>query len=216
MERMGKLIDLTGQRFGRWIVLRRAPNNENGTAMWFCRCDCGKERTVIGRDLRNGKSRSCGCLSSDIASTRLKKYTFRDKRLYWIWCAMRKRCSNPNHQFYYVYGGRGITVCQEWAQDFGAFQQWAFANGYRADLTIDRIDNDMGYSPENCRWSSVEEQANNHRNNVKITFWGKTLSISRWARIVGINEQTLRSRVAAGWTAEQTLTIKPDTQNRIK
>ena len=213
---MGKFIDLTGQRFGRWTVLERAENDSRGTARWFCQCDCGKQHIVRGYDLRSGLSRSCGCLQKEVAAKSNRKFFKRDMRLNRIWVAMRKRCSNPNSQYYYLYGGRGITVCQEWEANFGSFQNWAIENGYMPDLTIDRIDNELGYSPENCRWASIQEQANNHRNNVMITYKGQTLTVAQWSVLVGINQSTLRSRIAAGWPIKKALLLKPNTQNRIK
>lgn len=211
---MGKLVDLTGQRFGRWVVLERASNTPNGTARWICQCDCGTKRIVIGRDLRNGSSQSCGCLHREIAAASSQKFASRDMRLYRIWCAMRKRCNNPKHPFYYVYGGRGIRVCPEWETDFGAFQAWAVSHGYSPELTIDRINNDLGYCPQNCRWASIAEQANNHRNNKTIIYKGKKKTIAQWAKITGISYGTLLSRYNAGWSAEDMLTLQPSTLPR--
>lgn len=213
---MGKLIDLTGQRFGRWVVLERASNASNGTARWVCQCDCGVKRIVIGHDLRNGSSQSCGCLQREIAAASSKKFASRDMRLYRIWCAMRKRCSNPAHPFYHIYGGRGIQVCAEWETDFGAFQSWAMDHGYSPELTIDRIDNAAGYSPQNCRWVNVAIQANNHRNNKIITYRGESRTIAQWAKITKMSYGTLLSRYNAGWSAEDILELRPSTLSRKK
>lgn len=209
---MGNFIDLTGQRFGRWTVIARGSNASDGAARWRCRCDCGKEHIVRGRDLRAGVSKSCGCLQKDNARQLAMKYESCDMRLYRIWCAMRKRCNNPKHQYYYVYGGRGISVCAEWESDFGAFQRWSIANGYSPELTIDRIDNQKGYSPENCRWADAKTQANNHRNNIMLTLDGETLTLAQWSEKIDINYETLLSRYKSGWTVEEILTLRPNPQ----
>jgi len=163
--------DITGQRFGRLVALAYARRSTTtGTKIfWRCLCDCGGTRETVSADLRKGKTRSCGCLFRELingnqyalvhGSARKGKLT----RLYRIWTGMRNRCSNPSGKDWSEYGGRGITVCDEWAVMFPAFEKWAVANGYADNLSLDRIDNNRGYSPDNCRWADVKTQQANRR-----------------------------------------------------
>jgi len=166
---MGKLIDLTGQRFGRLVVLERARAARHGeSAKWLCHCDCGKEKIVSGKLLRRGDTRSCGCLHSEELREMSITHGLSKTRLYCVWSSMKDRCYRPACKSYPNYGGRGITVCPEWLHDFAAFRDWAMSHGYDESVpcgtcTLDRIDNDKGYSPENCRFVSMKVQNNNRR-----------------------------------------------------
>ena len=160
-------IDLIGQRFGRLLVLERAGNDSGGRALWKCRCDCGKVTVARGNDLRNGHTQSCGCKNAEESRIREREthttHGGSETRLYRIWRGMKTRCYVPSSSGYAYYGGRGIAVCEEWIDDFTAFRDWALANGYADNLSIDRIDNEKGYSTENCRWVTSYEQMHNRR-----------------------------------------------------
>lgn len=202
---MPKLIDLTGQRFGRLVVVKRTDNSADGKARWLCKCDCGQSKAVLGEYLKKGRTNSCGCIKSESSSKRFKKHGGRNSKLYRIWSNMKDRCNNPNCKAFSDYGGRGITVCKEWLADFSAFQKWAFANGYKEGLTIDRKDNDKGYYPDNCRWTDRKVQGNNKRNCRYITYKGQRKTVAEWSEITNIPHDTLLYRLNHGWKTERIL-----------
>ena len=158
--------DLTGQTFGLLTVARRAPNYISKTgqeAVWHCHCECGNELDVRAGQLRSGHTKSCGCFQKKAAAKSSTVHGGATTKLYGVWSSMKHRCTNPHDKRFKDYGGRGITVCQEWLHDFSAFQTWALSNGYQEGLTVDRINNDGGYSPNNCRWATMKEQMANQR-----------------------------------------------------
>ena len=163
---MSTLIDLSGRKFTQLEVISRSPN-KYGKSAWYCLCDCGNTKIISGNDLKSGKVKSCGCLRSAANKTHKTTHGDRKKRLYACWCSMHTRCTNPNFKNYEIYGGKGVTVCEEWG-DYLPFKKWALSNGYSDNLTLDRINGNGNYEPSNCRWATTREQARN-TTNTKLT-----------------------------------------------
>lgn len=194
---MGKFVDLTGQRFGSLIVIERAENTKNNKAQWLCRCDCGNLTVVQRANLKSGGTVSCGC--------KRKPHGKVHSRLYNIWRGIKQRCSNPNATGYKNYGGRGVAVCDEWLHNFQAFYDWSMQNGYAENLTIDRVNTDENYSPDNCRWVTQKVQQNNKRTNHYITFNGETHTIREWEDKLNLKRGVVDSRLRRGKTIEEAL-----------
>lgn len=208
---MGAPIDLTGERFGRLLVTGQAPNrktpNGNSRRAWFCVCDCGNELTATTMDLRGGDVKSCGCLKRELDVERGWKHGDHGTHLNNVWRAMRRRCRDQGQADYVHYGGRGIRVCELWENSYAAFKEWALSNGYAEGLTIDRIDVNGDYCPENCKWATRKEQTLNRRNTLTLTCNGETKTLSEWADILGVKYITLYHRVRKGMSPEEILTI---------
>lgn len=211
-----KKIDMVGFKTGEITVIQRS-GSKNGQATWLCRCSCGKLFIQYGSPLRKGKVKSCGHIYADkseraeIARRTIakEKHGGSRSRLYCVWGNIRKRCNDPNCISYPNYGGRGIKVCKEW-DDFSVFREWAMKNGYnpkaeRGNCTIDRIDVNRDYRPDNCRWTTMTEQSNNRRNSYTITWKNETRTASEWSKITGIPRSVIYSRYKRGWDPDKIL-----------
>lgn len=188
--------DLTGQRFGRLTVIG-VDDRETRKTYFYCKCDCGKVKSIRSDSLLAGTIRSCGCLKAEQDRINLEanhKHKMSHTRSYEIWQGMKGRCYNPHDARYDRYGGRGIKVCEEWRENFSAFYDWALANGYSDDLTIDRIDNDKDYTPENCRWADTKTQSRNRASNIKITIGNATKTLTEWCEIFELDYKTIVAR----------------------
>ena len=200
-----RVIDITGNKYNKWTVIERAENDKNGGARWLCRCECGNEKIVQASHLKNGASQSCGCLNKERSRQAHTKHSMSNERLYRTYKHMMNRCNNANVDGYELYGGRGISVCDEW-QEFIPFKEWALNNGYNDNLTLDRIDCNGNYEPANCRWITIKEQQCNKRNNHLVTYKGITKTISQWAEKKGMQYNTLYARLTRyGWSIERAL-----------
>lgn len=202
-----KFKDLTSQTFDRLTVIHLCGRTKRGTLKWLCICTCGNHHIVIGGSLTAGRTKSCGCL---IQETRRMKGRSTTHGLihtpeYRSWYHMKTRCYNDNSKSYKNYGGRGITVCERW---LSSFENFFTDMGQRPSSihSIERIDNDGNYSPQNCRWATPTEQARNCRNNRFITYKGKTKCLAEWAKYMGMSVSVLRQRLLKlGWTIERAL-----------
>lgn len=192
--------DLTGKKFGRLTVLDLSEKKSGRKSYWVCECECGNKKLVRSDSLKRGQVKSCGCLKDEQNKINLVRTTHGDtprgshKRLYETWQGMKQRTYNHNNKSYARYGGRGISVCAEWRESYTNFRDWAIANGYSDDLTIERIDVNGNYCPENCRWATSKEQCNNRRTNVLIEWNGKTQNIEQWSEETGIPYKVLHDR----------------------
>jgi hypothetical protein len=175
-------INLLNIRFGRLLVLSECPERKkDNRVMWCCLCDCGKVVNIRSVDLIRKKTKSCGCLSKETATKHGASVNKKRIKLYRVWTSMRARCSNKNLKIYKHYGGRGISICDEF-NDFIFFEKWANNNGYKEGLTIDRIDNNGNYCEKNCRWVTQKINSINRRSTIFVNFMGKELSLSDWSR----------------------------------
>lgn len=220
---MDSRYDITGKTFNRLAVISYVGKNKHNNNLWNCKCVCENEVIVTAADLKSGNTKSCGCLQKEKAAITLLNMSMthglsRDKehkktRLFRIWAGIRTRCLNPNDKTYKNYGGRGIKICNEW-NDFATFHNWAIANGYDDNLSIERKDNDGNYEPSNCKWANDTEQANNKRTNRMIAHNGMTKTLSQWAKYYNLNYNMLFERLKRGWTFKKAVATPVQIQFR--
>lgn len=203
-------IDLTGRKFGRLTVEKYA-FTKNTLAYWQCICECGNITFVRAGDLVSGNTKSCGCAKKNSHT----KHGLINSRIYHIWAGIKRRCYNTKNPSYKYYGMRGIQMDNIWKNNFLSFYNWALNNGYKENLTIDRIDSNGNYEPSNCRWATREEQSCNTRRNRYITYNNETHCIAEWAKIYNLKEYTIRYRLNNNWTIEEALTTKSKRNRRI-
>jgi hypothetical protein len=217
---MGAYKDLTNQKFGKLVCEKDVGRTKNGNVLWKCKCECGNYTVVNSSSLKTGNTKSCGC----ILNKRLenfgelqKKHGMSDTKIYKVWSSMKQRCLNENDKAYKNYGGRGITVCNEW-HEFEPFYEWAVNNGYKEGLTLERVDNDGDYCPKNCTWITKSKQSSNTRNCIELTYKGKTKIMKEWAEELNIPYSVLQHRIYRGWDTEKALStpIKPSNRRHCK
>lgn len=221
MHNLYNINDFIGKRFGNLTVISEAEPIKEGRdgrlrPAVLCRCDCGNEKVVRIMCLKRGSCISCGCEARRRASKRLFKHGMTHTRLFSIWDSMLDRCYKGFSIEYGNYGGRGITVCDEWRTEFINFYNWAISNGYEDSLTIDRINNNGNYEPSNCRWATYQAQARNRRNNHLLTFNGDTKTVTEWAGLIGMSTSGLLNRLERGYSIEKALTMPVQTWKRNK
>lgn len=195
-------IDLTGKKFDRLTVISFS-HRKRYQAHWVCLCLCGTQKTIRGHHLSSGKTKSCGCIRKEVVSSRRFKHGMSRTNIYHKWNEMKRRCEDPDHMAYPEWGGRGITVSKEW-MNFDQFYKDIGDPPSRLH-SLGRINNDKGYSAENCRWETAQQQAWNRRSSRLLTFNGLTKCIAEWAKDIGIGQTTLRARIESGWTTEKAI-----------
>lgn len=206
---MHKTLNLIGRKFGFLTVIDFAYRDSKNT-YWLCKCNCGNKKIVRGGHLKDGCTISCGCYTKNRIAQMNKQnaiHGLSKTRLYSIYQGIINRCLKPKAKGYKNYGERGISVCNEWLEDFLNFYYWALANGYKDNLTIDRIDLNKDYEPSNCRWVTIKQQARNTRHNKVINYRGQSHCLAEWAEILDINYNTLQSRLGKyNWTIKKAFT----------
>lgn len=198
---MPKIIDLTGKKFCR-LTVKEKHGSRNGRPMWLCQCECGNITIVKGSYLANGDTKSCGCLKKE---PRIKTHRMSKTPEYVAWCSIKCRCYNKNQEKYKNYGDRGIKVCDRWKHSFINFYS-DMGKRPSAAHSIDRINNDDSYSPDNCKWSTKVEQANNTRSNNTIEINGEFNTLAQWCRFHNINYSAVQMRIRRGWSEIKAIT----------
>lgn len=203
-----------GQRFGRWIALSEAPARGK-SRLWNCLCDCGTKKEVWMESLISGKSTSCGCFQQEQVIRTHTRHAMSKSPEFRAWAKMLDRCHNPRNESYRHYGGRGISVCSEWAESFDAFFE-SMGTRPTSKHSIERRDNNGNYEPSNCFWATRLEQARNTSRTRMIEAFGERKLLSEWSYFTGLPETTIRSRLRRGWNAERALTTARGAQQGVK
>lgn len=201
-----KLIDLTGRKFGRLTVVSRS-SNIGKKAAWFCKCDCGRETVTTSTHLVSGHTSSCGCYNKEVVSSMKKRHGMSRTNIYREWRSMISRCFNRNCTGYDGYGGRGITVFNQWKESFEAYYDYVSKLSHfgESGYSLNRIDNDGNYEPGNVEWADRLAQANNKRNNHLLTYNGQTRTIAEWSRERGMSYSSIMHRIERGWSVKDAL-----------
>lgn len=205
---MGHFIDITGEKFGRLTAIEHIKGCRGNPPKWKCICECGNITYVETNKLKSGHTTSCGCKLQEVKDSIAnlnKTHGQSNTRLYQTWQNMRERCYSTKNKVYDYYGGRGIGVCDDWRYNFSSFYEWAMQNGYNDKLTIDRIDVNKGYSPDNCQWVTMKQQCRNKRNNLYLDYNGESISMAELAERTGMNYSTLQDRIRRGFNLEKSL-----------
>lgn len=199
---MSRFIDITGNKYNKLKVISFYDIKDN-KSRWLCQCDCGNQKILYGKDIKNGNTKSCGC------SLRKKKYDKETekimKRLQNIYYCMKQRCYKKNNPTYKYYGARGVTICEEWLKDINNFHNWAMSSGYKNNLTIERIDVNGNYEPNNCKWVTKTQQGYNRTNTVSYTIDNQTKCLSEWCKIYNINYEVVYKRLKRGQDIKEAL-----------
>ena len=212
---MRKFEDLSGMKFGKLLVIERDYSRKK--VYWKCQCECGNTAVVSSGNLKFGYTRSCGCIAKKRGHDQLFKHgesRVKNNQMYQTWLSMRRRCYDTKCKDYKRYGARGISICNEWA-DYINFREWSLNNGFSPNLTLDRIDYNGNYTPENCRWADNITQANNRSSNHLVTYNGKTFTVTQLSREAGIPPKTFLYRINAGWDIEHAVKTPVDYRNRL-
>ena len=203
-----KKIELPlGKKFHRWKVLK------NNNKIILCECECGNVKDVLKGNLTSGKTKSCGCLAKELIKKRLSTSASLNPKLYGVYYAMRNRCYNNKNKSYKNYGAKGVIVCEEWLSDYEIFYKWSLEKGYAEGLTIERINYDGNYGPENCKWATRTEQGRNKSNNTLLKLKGETKTLVEWSEIIGVHRETLNRRYRKNWSEEE-MFYKPSWKRR--
>jgi len=223
---LARCADLTGRQFGRLTAIEIVGRDKYKNVLWMCQCVCGGKSIVPAHSLLSGNTKSCGCTRKEAAKKAAQSRkdlhglsrddNGKKTRLYRIWTGIKTRCFNPNDHAYKNYGGRGITICDEWL-NYTNFYNWAMSNGYRENLTIERIDNDGNYEPSNCTWITRGEQAYNRKTSFRVTYKDETKTLSEWASVLGLSYPMLFCRLKyRGWSVEKAFSTPPTQHQKFK